>query len=247
MSERIDGRKKDELRPIKIKLGVVKSADGSCYLEWGKNTVVATVHGPRPIFPKHLADSEKAVIDYKYRMAPFSVGDRKSPVPAKRDKEISLVSGNALESVILIEKFPNTVIDIDTLILSANAGTRVAALTAAALACADAGLPMRGLVSAVAAGRANGDLILDLTKEEEDAPDAVDTAIAVLMPQKEIVLLQMDGHVEAEDWKKIIKMGVVGAEKVYDIQKKALLEKYPIDGDINEWNIKNCKFWKCIN
>ena len=234
MSERIDGRKKDELRPIKIKLGVVKSADGSCYLEWGKNTVVATVHGPRPIFPKHLADSEKAVIDYKYRMAPFSVGDRKSPVPAKRDKEISLVSGNALESVILIEKFPNTVIDIDTLILSANAGTRVAALTAAALACADAGLPMRGLVSAVAAGRANGDLILDLTKEEEDAPDAVDTAIAVLMPQKEIVLLQMDGHVEAEDWKKIIKMGVVGAEKVYDIQKKALLEKYPIDGDINE-------------
>jgi len=234
MSERIDGRKKDELRPIKIKLGVVKSADGSCYLEWGKNTVIATVHGPRPIFPKHLADSEKAVIDYKYRMAPFSVSDRKSPVPAKRDKEISLVSGNALESVILIEKFPNTVIDIDTLILSANAGTRVAALTAASLACADAGLPMRGLVSAVAAGRANKDLILDLTKEEEDAPDAVDTAIAVLMPQKEIVLLQMDGNVETEDWKKIIKMGISGAEKVYELQKRALLEKYPIDGDINE-------------
>jgi ribonuclease PH len=93
---------------------------------------------------------------------------------------------------------------------------------------------MRGLVSAVSAGRANGDLILDLTKEEEDAEDAVDTAVAVLMPQKEIVLLQMDGHVEKDEWKKIINMGIVGSEKIYELQKKALLEKYPIDGDINE-------------
>lgn len=234
MTKRLDGRKNDELRPMKIELGVVKSADGSCYLEWGNNTVIATVHGPRPIFPKHLANSEKAVIDYRYRMAPFSVGERKSPVPGKRDKEISLVSGFSLESAIQVEKFPNTVIDIDTVILSSNAGTRVAAITAASLACADAGLPMNGLVSAVASGRANGDLILDLTKEEEDAEDAVDTAIAVLMPQKEIVLLQMDGFVKKEDWKKMISMGLKGVEKVYDFQKNALLKKYPVDGDINE-------------
>jgi exosome complex component RRP41 len=234
MSERLDGRKKDELRPINIKLGVVKSAAGSCYLEWGKNTVVATVHGPRPMFPKHLSDSTKAVIDYRYRMAPFSVSDRKSPVPGKRDKEISLVSGFALESAIMTEKFPNTVIDINALILSSNAGTRVAALTAASLACVDAGLPMRGILTAVSSGRANGDFLLDLTKDEEDAKDAVDTAIAVLMPQKEITLLQMDGFVNKEDWKKMIKMGFVGAEKVFEIQKKALLDRYPLNGDINE-------------
>jgi len=234
MTKRIDGRKNDELRPMNVKVGVVKSADGSCYLEWGNNTVIATVHGPRPMFPKHLSNSEKAVVDFKYRMAPFSVGERKSPVPGKRDKEISLVSGFAVESAINVEKFPNTVIDIDAVILSSDAGTRVAAITAATLACADAGLPMKGLVSAVASGRANGDLILDLTKEEEDAEDAVDTAIAVLMPQKEIVLLQMDGFVKKEDWKKMISMGIKGAEKIYDFQKKALLEKYPINGEINE-------------
>ena len=234
MTKRLDGRKNDELRPMKIELGVVKSADGSCYLEWGNNTVIATVHGPRPIFPKHLANSEKAVVDYRYRMAPFSVGERKSPVPAKRDKEISLVSGFSLESAIQVEKFPNTVIDIDTVILSSNAGTRAAAITAASLACADAGLPMNGIVSAVASGRANGEFILDLTKEEEDAEDAVDTAIGVLMPQKEIVLLQMDGFVKKEDWKKMISIGLKGAEKVYDFQKNALLKKYPVDGDINE-------------
>lgn len=234
MNTRLDGRKNEDLRPINIKLGVVKSANGSCYLEWGKNTVIVTVHGPRPMFPKHMADSTKAVVDYRYRMAPFSVSERKSPVPGKRDKEISLVSGFALESVIMTEKFPNTVIDINALILSSNAGTRAAALTAASLACVDAGLPMRGILTAVAAGRANGEFILDLTKDEEDAPDAVDTAIAITMPQKEIALLQMDGFVNKEDWKKIISLGFVGAEKVFEIQKKALLEKYPLNGDINE-------------
>ena len=234
MSTRLDGRKNDELRPINIKLGVVKSAAGSCYLEWGKNTVIATVHGPRPMFPKHLSDSTKAVIDYRYRMAPFSVSERKSPVPGKRDKEISLVSGFALESVIMTDKFPNTVIDVNALILSADAGTRAAALTAASLACADAGLPMKGILAAVSTGRANGEYIFDLTKEEEDAEDAVDTAIAISMPQKEIALLQMDGFVNKEDWKKIISMGFLAAEKVFDLQKKALLEKYPINGDINE-------------
>jgi len=234
MTKRANNRKNEELRDIKITLGVVESADGSCYLEWGKNIILATVHGPRQIFPKHLANSEKAVIDYKYRMAPFSVTDRKSPVPGKRDKEISLVSGYALESAIQTEKFPNTVIDIDAVVLSADAGTRSAALTAASLACADAGLPMKGLVSVVAAGRANGDLVWDLDKADEDTEDAVDTAIGVLFPQKEIVLLQMDGFINQKDWKKVISMGVDAAEEVYKLQKKALLEKYPVNGDINE-------------
>lgn len=234
MTKRANNRKNEELRDIKITLGVVESADGSCYLEWGKNIILATVHGPRQIFPKHLANSEKAVIDYKYRMAPFSVTDRKSPVPGKRDKEISLVSGYALESAIQTEKFPNTVIDIDAVVLSADAGTRSAALTAASLACADAGLPMKGLVSVVAAGRANGDLVWDLDKADEDTEDAVDTAIGVLFPQKEIVLLQMDGFINQKDWKKVISMGIDAAEEVYKLQKKALLEKYPVNGDINE-------------
>ena len=233
-NKRFDGRKNEDLRPINIKLGVVKSADGSCYLEWGKNKVIVTVHGPKQVFPKHRANPEKAVIDYKYRMASFSVSDRKSPVPGKRDKEISFVSGLALEKAIFTEKFPNTLIDINAIILDANAGTRVTALTAASLACADAGIPMKGLISAVAAGRANKNLVLDLTKEEEDTPDAVDTACAVLMPQKEIVLLQMDGFVNKEDWKKIISMAMKGSEEVYEIQKKALLKKYPINGDIDE-------------
>ena len=234
MSERHDGRKLDELRPITIKLGVNKNADGSCLLTWGKNVVLVTVHGPKQIFPKHLSNPEKAVIDYKYRMASISTPERKSPVPGKRDKEISLVSGNALESAIMVEEFPNTVIEINTLILTADAGTRVAALTAASLAAADAGLPMRGLISSVAGGRSNKNLVLDLDKHEEDAPDAVDLACAMLMPQKEVALLQMDGFVDIKECNKILENISKGIETVYDMQKKALIEKYPLEGEINE-------------
>ena len=232
--KRHDGRSNDDLRKIKIELGVNKNADGSCLFTWGKNIVLATVHGPKPMFPKHLSNANKAVVDYKYRMACFSVTERKSPVPGKRDKEISLVSANALESAIKTELFPNTVIEVNTLILSADAGTRVAALSAASLALADAGIPMKGLISSVAAGRANKELILDLDKHEEDAPDAVDMACAVLMPQKEIALLQMDGYVNIKDCEAILDQAIKGAEKVYEMQKQVLINKYPIEGEINE-------------
>jgi len=62
---RLDGRKFDELRPIKIEAGVLKRADGSCYLEMGGNKVVAAVYGPREVHPKHLEDPSAAIISFQ--------------------------------------------------------------------------------------------------------------------------------------------------------------------------------------
>ena len=64
--KRLDGRKIDELRKIKIEAGVLHRADGSCYLEWGSNKVVAAVYGPREALPKHTQDPLKAVMSYRY-------------------------------------------------------------------------------------------------------------------------------------------------------------------------------------
>ena len=82
--KRLDGRKFDELRPIKIEAGVLQRADGSCYLEWGKNKVMAAVYGPRELHPKHRQQNTQAVIRCRYNMAPFSVDDRKRPGPDRR-------------------------------------------------------------------------------------------------------------------------------------------------------------------
>ena len=101
---RLDGRKADELRPVKIEVGVLARADGSCYIEMGGNKVIAAVYGPREVHPRHLQEVTRAIVRYRYNMASFSVEDRKRPVPRDRsfnltgDKIGSLIPGDALPS-----------------------------------------------------------------------------------------------------------------------------------------------------
>lgn len=52
---RTDGRTADELREVKITVGVVKNADGSAFIEFGKNKIIVVVYGPREVHPKHMA------------------------------------------------------------------------------------------------------------------------------------------------------------------------------------------------
>lgn len=224
--KRVDGRAVDELRPIKIEVGVIGRADGSAYIEWGQNKILAAVYGPKEVLPKHLANPYKAIVTYHYRMATFSVPDRKNPKPGRREIEISKVSGEALERAIFLERFPNTEIEIDVEVIDSNAGTRVAALTAASIALVDAGIPMRDIISAVGVGRAGGKLLIDLNKEEEDAEDAVDIPLAIMSNSSEIVLLQLDGLMKKDEWQKAVEIGIDACKKVYEIQKNALKEKY---------------------
>jgi exosome complex component RRP41 len=100
---RLDGRKKDELRPMKIEVGILNRADGSCYIECGDNKVVVAVYGPRELHPRHLQQPTKAMLRCRYNMASFSVEERKRPGPDRRSIEISKVSREALEPVVLVE------------------------------------------------------------------------------------------------------------------------------------------------
>ncbi|HIH16081.1 MAG TPA: exosome complex exonuclease Rrp41 [Candidatus Diapherotrites archaeon] len=229
--KRLDGRKADELRKIKVEVGVIPRALGSAYVEWGQNKVLASVYGPRECLPKHLANPYKAIVRYTYRMAAFSVPDRKNPKPGRREIEISKVSGEALARAIFLERFPNTAIDVDVEILDSNAGTRVAALTAASVALADAGIPMRDLVAGIGVGKAGGHLLVDLNKAEEDAPDAVDIPMAILPNLGEVVLLQLDGLMTQKEWEESQKLAFQHVKKVYELQKEALKKKYAVEGN----------------
>src|SRR3989338_4946604 len=224
--KRLDGRKADELRKIKVEVGVIPRADGSAYVEWGQNKVLASVYGPRECLPKHLANPYKAIVRYTYRMAAFSVPDRKNPKPGRREIEISKVSGEALARAIFLERFTNTAIDVDVEILDSNAGTRVAALTAASVALADAGIPMRDLVTGIGVGKAGGHLLVDLDKDEEDAPDAVDIPMAILPNLGEIVLLQLDGLMTQKEWEDVMQLAFKHVKPVYETQREALKKKY---------------------
>ena len=223
--KRLDGRDFDELRPIKIEVGVLKRADGSCYFELGDNKVIAAVYGPREMHPRHAQDAKMAVLKYRYNMAPFSVDERKRPGPDRRSVEISKVSREALEPVIIKEFYPKTEIDVYVEILQSDAGTRTAGINAASVALADAGIPMKDLVSSVAVGKIDGEIVLDLNAVEDNYGEA-DMPIAMIARRNTITALQMDGRMTKEEFNKGLKLAMNACRQIYELQRTALIERY---------------------
>lgn len=226
---RLDGRKANELRPIKMEIGVLKRADGSCYLEWGNNKVMAAVYGPREVHPKHKQVSTKAIVQCRYSMAPFSVDERKRPGPDRRSMELSKVISECLEPAIHVGYFPKTSIDVFIEILQADAGTRCAGITAAAMALMDAGIPMKDFVVACAAGKVEDTIVLDL-KKEEDMNGKADVPVAYMPNKERITLLQMDGELTTDEFKQAIKTAIDGCKRVWEIQKEVLRNKFSGEG-----------------
>ena len=224
---RIDGRKLDELRPIQIRAGPLRQADGSAYVEWGHNKVMAAVYGPREVHPRHLQQSTKAVIQCRYNMAAFSVDERKRPGLDRRSQEISKVIAEAFESVVFAEEFPRTSIDVYIEVLQANAGTRCAGLVAGSVALADAGIPMVDLLPAVAVGKVGGAIALDLKKEEDNFGEA-DLPMALVPQSGRLVLLQMEGHMTPDELAQSLDLGVRGCREIYEKMKAALRERYAL-------------------
>lgn len=225
---RIDGRKFDELRPIEVKVGILKNANGSAYFRIGNSIAIAGVHGPRKVYPKHEEEAERAVLRTTYSMAAFATTERGRPGPSRRSKEISMVTRQALEPVLFLDEFPKTAIDVHIEILQADASTRCAGINAASLALADAGIPMKDIIASCSAGIVEGHVVLDIAGKEDTKGD-LDLPVAYYPGKKQITLLQMDGLAQSKDVKEIIRMALKGCEKIYEKQKEALRKKYELE------------------
>jgi exosome complex component RRP41 len=226
-SKRSDGRTVDEIRPLKAKIGVVPSADGSAMFETGETRAIAVVRGPRTLHPQHMQNPETGILRVNYGMMPFSVWDRIRPGPSRRSEEISKVSEWALSSVVDLSAFPNTVVDVFIQIPQADAGTRVAGLNAAAMALAHAGIPMKEMISAIAVGKMDKTIVVDVNKDEEDFKEgegSTDIPMAFTSRNKDLALLQLDGKISAEELKTAIEMGRKACEKILEVQMNALKE-----------------------
>jgi exosome complex component RRP41 len=231
--KRYDGRKPDELRPLKIESGVLPHADGSAYIEMGRNKILVGVFGPREMHPKRFSKPNMATLRCRYHMAPFSVDPRRSPAPSRRDNEISMVMRYALEPAVFLERYPRSVIDVYAEILEADGGTRTACINAASVALVDAGIPVRDLVASCAAGKIDGQLVLDLGDYEDKEGDA-DVPLAYMPKTEHVTLLQMDGILSQDDFNGCIDMAIEGCKQVYEVQREALKKKYGLDeGEAN--------------
>jgi exosome complex component RRP41 len=226
---RKDGRKLDEMRPISAEVGVVKRAQGSAIFRAGNTHAIAAVHGPRELYPRFKQDPEKGLLRCFYNMMPFSgSGDRVRPGTSRRSKEISFIMERALSPVVDLKAYPNAVVDVFVELPQTDAGSRCAAICAASMALADAGILMKDMVSAVSAGRIEDAIVLDLDYDEDSHEDGVDIPIAMVHHSKEISLLQMDGIIPKDDFMKAVELAKKACNEIYDVQKAALKKKFDV-------------------
>ena len=230
--KRHSGRKADEIRPIEAKVGIIPNADGSAMFKSGNTVAIAAVYGPRKMHPQHLQDPAKGTLRCTYNMLSFSVTDRIRPGPNRRATEISKITEWALEPIVMLDNFPNTVVDVHIHMTQADAGTRCAGINAAAMALAHAGIPMKDIVSSIAAGKLDKTVVLDLDKFEDSDFDEGEGSTDIPMTftsEGKLTHIQVDGYISKEELKEAIKMAREASKKIYEVQKKALKEAYNLE------------------
>ncbi len=223
--KRLDGRKWDELRPISLQVGLMKNADGSAYIEWGKNKIMAAVYGPKEVHPKHQVLPDRALLRCRYHMAPFSVDERKNPAPSRREIEISKVIREALVPAVIVEDYPRTAIEVWVEVLQSDGGSRVAGITAASLALADAGINMRDLVVGCSCGLVEDTVVADLD-DKEDKEGSGDMPVAIMPNLGQVTLLQVDGMYTREQFQKAFELAIEKGKQVYEMQRQALTSRF---------------------
>ncbi|ABL77986.1 exosome complex exonuclease Rrp41 [Thermofilum pendens] len=230
---RVDGRLPDEMRPLRVEAGVLKNADGSAYVELGNNKVLAAVYGPREPMPRHEALPDRAILKCRYSMLPFSVAERKSPQPSRREIELSKVIREALAPAVFLNEYPRTSIEVYIHILEADGGTRTASIIAGSVALADAGIAMRDLVAAIAVGKIGNVLVLDINGIEDQYGDG-DMPIAMMPQRGEITLLQADGVFTPQEIEEALRLAQKAFQKIYAEQVRALKTKYESVKEVEE-------------
>ncbi|KAJ7533228.1 hypothetical protein O6H91_13G038500 [Diphasiastrum complanatum] len=213
-----------EMRQLHAELGVIAKADGSATFEMGNTKVVAAVYGPREVQNRSQQLQEQALVRCEYSMATFSTGERRKRGKGdRRSTEISLVIRQTMESAILTHLLPRSQIDIFVQVLQADGGTRSACINAAALALADAGIPMRDLVASCAAGFLNNTPLLDLNYTE-DSGGGPDVTVGVFPKLDKISLLQMDSKLPIDLFEKVLELATEGAKATAEYMRERLSE-----------------------
>jgi ribonuclease PH len=237
---RADGRRADELRPIRFQNGIAPNATGSTLIEWGQTRVICGVT-VEEIVPRWMKDQgvTGGWITAEYSMLPYSTLQRKQRDSSKgkidgRSQEIQRLIGRSLRAAIDLESLGSRTIWVDCDVLQADGGTRTAAITGAfvALSLAVKRLiaegkvtknPLLHPVAAVSAGVVNGQAVLDLCYTE-DVAAAVDMNL-VMNGAGEFIELQGNGEeatFSEAQLASLLALGKGGVRRLLELQQAAL-------------------------
>lgn len=235
---RIDGRKNNELRPVRFTRNFTKYAQGSVLVEMGETKVICTATVEDKV-PPFLKNTGKGWITAEYSMLPSSTQSRKVRESSRgkvegRTQEIQRLIGRALRSVVDLDALGEKTVWIDCDVIQADGGTRTASITGSFVALVDAlnklkdegvieSIPVRSFVSAISVGIINGEAMLDLCYEE-DSTAKVDMNI-VMTDKGEFVEVQGTGEESPftkADLMNLLELGEKGNLELIRLQKEAL-------------------------
>jgi ribonuclease PH len=241
---RRDGRKHDQLRPVKITRRFTRTAPGSVLLQAGGTTVLCTASIDAKV-PDWMAGQGRGWLTAEYNMLPGSTSPRKrrerDGKTDGRTTEIQRLIGRSLRAIVDLDALGERTIAIDCDVLEADGGTRTASITGAYLALADAlnSLPLRlgegrgegatsknvlhSSVAAVSVGLVAGEALLDLDYLE-DVDAAVDMNV-VMTGDGRFIEVQGTGEEatfsEAE-LQTLLKLARRGIEELTELQTATL-------------------------
>lgn len=203
---RQDGRRANELRRMKCRMAVYKQADGSAYLEQGLTKVLAAVYGPHEVRKnKSKASPDKCLVNCQYSMATFSTAERKvRPRGDRKSHELTQHIQKALESGILVQTYPNSQIDVFCEVLESDGGNLAVCINAASLALVDAGIAVKGLVSAATCGCVGDTPVVDLNHNEEATHGSPHLTLAILPRNEEILTIELQNRLHMDLLEKVM-------------------------------------------
>lgn len=236
----MDGRRPDELRPVRIHTGYVSHPAGAALIEMGHTRVVCAASIEEGV-PRWMREQQAGGgwITAEYSMLPYATAPRKPREvtrgrPEGRTQEIQRLIGRALRAVTDLDLLGNRTVWIDCDVLQADGGTRAAAITGAYVALMLAmrkahkqgvitEIPVRCAVAAVSVGFVDGTALLDLCYEE-DSKAAVDMNV-VMTDERHFVEVQGTGEDEPfsqRQLSRLLKLAGKGVGELIALQQKAL-------------------------
>lgn len=235
---RIDGRKNDVIRNVKITRGYTKYAEGSVFIEFGDTKVLCNASIEEKV-PPFLKGTGEGWITCEYNMLPRSTHSRKPRDISKlkidgRTMEIQRLIGRALRSVVDLKAIGERTIWIDCDVIQADGGTRTTSINGAFVAMVDAVnklhrnnpfelYPIRNFVSAISVGILENEGLLDLCYEE-DSKATVDMNV-VMTDEGHFVEMQGTGEerpFSRVEFNNLVELAEKGVKQVIQSQKNAL-------------------------
>uniref|UniRef100_A0A915M4K5 Putative exosome complex component RRP41 n=2 Tax=Meloidogyne TaxID=189290 RepID=A0A915M4K5_MELJA len=218
---RKDARLPKQIRNIIYQTGIYSNADGSAYIEQGGTKVLCAVYGPREGRIKSRIQEESAIVVCQYSQSTFSVPDRRNrPRGDRRGNTNSRLLERAFEAVIFVNLYPRSQIDI---FFEADGGNLAACVNAGSLALADAGIPMRGLASAVECGCVDGVSCTD-TSSREQSELIPRITIATVGGREEIILISLKNLVHRSHLTEFLKSAIDACAQIHSCLETAVFE-----------------------